>query len=385
MNKLLRKMLVILTVIAVVFSMTGCGDTTWIVKVDDVTVNAGMYIYYQGAGYTAGVYELSEEDSTYYYYYLFGYSLLDETINGQSMSDYMSDYAVDMCKQYVVISKLFEELGLELTETELANIETSVANTWESYGDSYEAAGISEDTIEKVAIITMMEEDVFNAYYEVGGLNGTTEDDIKDYLEDNYARIKYITFEFSESADDAIDEDYKAEMLEVANSYLERAQAGESMDDLIAEYAEVLAAAEAEEDEESEDTDEDTTDEAEEETEEDAEEVEVEDEEVDEYANENIISIEGDSPSEKFVNYVFTVCNVGEYTVIQDDTCFYLVERLDILERDDLYEANRDAYLEALFDDAYTTLINEKLATYDVEVNERSIKRYTAERALGMD
>lgn len=378
-------MLVILTIFAVVFSMTGCGDTSWIVKVDDVTVNAGMYIYYQGAGYTAAVYELSEEDSTYYYYYLFGYSLLDETIDGQSVSDYMSDYAVDMCKQYVVISKLFEELGLELTETELANIETSVANTWESYSDTYEAAGISEETVEKVAIITMMEEDVFNAYYEVGGLNGTTEDDIKDYLEENYARVKYITFEFSESADDAIDEDYKAEMLEIANSYLERAEAGESMDDLIAEYDEILAAAEAEEEEDSED---ETEEEVEETEEEETEEVEVEDEEEEEedpYANESIISIEGDSPSEKFVNYVFTVCSVGEYTVIQDDTCFYLVERLDILERDDLYEANRDDYLEALFDDAYTTLINEKLATYEVEVNDKAIKRYTAERALGID
>ncbi|MCD7823952.1 MAG: hypothetical protein LUG86_08090 [Oscillospiraceae bacterium] len=381
MNKLLRKALVFLTIFAVVFSMAGCGDTSWIVKVDDVTVNAGMYIYYQGAGYTAAVYELSEEDSTYYYYYLFGYSLLDETIDGQSVSDYMSDYAVDMCKQYVVISKLFDELGLELSETELANIETSVANTWESYSDTYEAAGISEDTVRKVAIATMMEEDVFNAYYEVGGLNGTTEDDIKDYLEENYARVKYITFEFSESADDAIDEDYKAEMLELANSYLERAEAGESMDDLIAEYEEILAAAE---EEESEDSDEETTEEVEEETEE-VEVEDTEDEEVDEYAYESIISIEGDSPSEKFVNYVFTVCNVGEYSVIQDDTCFYLVERLDILERDDLYEANRDSYLEALFDDAYTTLINEKLATYEVEVNENSIKRYTAERALGID
>ncbi len=376
MNKLLRKALVFLTIFAVVFSLAGCGDTSWIVKVDDVTVNAGMYIYYQGAGYTAAVYELAEEDSTYYYYYLFGYSLLDQTIDGQSVSDYMSDYAVDMCKQYVVVTKLFEELELELSETELANIETSVANTWESYSETYEAAGISEDTVRKVAEVTMMEEDVFNAYYEVGGLNGTTEDDIKDYLEDNYARIKYITFEFSESADDAIDEDYKAEMLEIANSYLERAEAGESMDDLIAEYAEILAAAEAEEDSEDEDTEEET---------EEAEEIEVEDEEVDEYANETILSIEGTSPSEKFVNYVFTTCNVGEYSVIQDDTCFYLVERLDILERDDLYEANRDAYLEALFDDAYTTLINEKLATYEVEVNENSIKRYTAERALGMD
>ncbi len=380
MNKLLRKALVFLTIFAVVFSMTGCGDTSWIVKVDDVTVNSGMYIYYQGVGYTSAVYTLAADDSTYYYYYLFGYSLLDETVDDTTVREYMNEYAVDMCKQYVVVSKLFDELGLELTETELENINTQVANTWEQNSETYEAAGISEDTIEKVAIATIKEEDVFNAYYEVGGLNGTTEDDIKDYLEENYARIKYITFEFSESSDDAVDEDYKAEMLEVANSYLERAEAGESMDDLIAEYDEILAAAEAEESE---------NEDAEEETEDDTEDVEVEetesDEEEDPYANESIVSIEGDSPSEKFINYVFTVCNVGEYAVIQDDTCFYLVERLDILERDDLYEANRDSYLEALFDDAYTTLINEKLATYDVEVNEKSVKRYTQERALGFD
>lgn len=33
---------------AVMLSLTACGDTTWIAKVDGEVINSGAYIYYQG-------------------------------------------------------------------------------------------------------------------------------------------------------------------------------------------------------------------------------------------------------------------------------------------------------------------------------------------------
>ncbi len=41
-----RKIVAVLMVLAMTFSLTACGDTSWIVKVDGETVPSGVYIYY---------------------------------------------------------------------------------------------------------------------------------------------------------------------------------------------------------------------------------------------------------------------------------------------------------------------------------------------------
>ena len=262
--------------------------------------------------------------------------------------------------------------------------------------------------MEKAIIASLKEEKVFNAYYEVGGLNGTTEEDIQGYLEDNYARIKYITFNFADDATEAVDTDRKNEALETAQSYLDRALTGESMDDLIAEYAEILEQAEAEESAEEDETVKENLSEIQES--ENAEEAESADESADgaestdgtdgtdetegssdvdditsQYPNEVIINNEGTAPSEKFISYVFNNIDTGEFDLVQDDLNVYLVQKLDILERDDIYDDNRETFLYALFDSDYTALINDTLADYTVEVNERSVKRYKPDRAIGLE
>ena len=199
---LIKRIITVLLAIAIALSLVACGDTSWIVKVDGETVNSGLYIYYQSQGYSAAGYELMAEDQNYYYYMAYGMSYIDDTIgeDGETVRDYMNEYALNMCKQYVVVERLFDQLGLELTEDELSLVDTQVRNLWNNSEDAFVEAGISKDTVEKAIISDLKEEKVFNAYYEVGGLNGTTEEDIQGYLEDNYARIKYITFNFADDA-----------------------------------------------------------------------------------------------------------------------------------------------------------------------------------------
>ncbi len=55
---------------------------------------------------------------------------------------------------------------------------------------------------------------------------------------------------------------------------------------------------------------------------------------------------------------------------------------MDVLERTDIYDQNRDTFLMALFDSDFSKLVNDKLAGYNVEVNEASIKRYKPENAV---
>lgn len=369
---IIKRIAAILLVAVMALSLTGCGDTSWIMKAGDLSVNSGLYIYYQTQGYVDAIYTLASEDITYYYYYMYGYSLVDEAYDDtQTIGDYMNSYAIDMCKQYVVVEHLFNELGLELSEDEKSYIKAQTNSTWANSSADLEDIGISKSTLEMAITSSVKEELVFNAYYEVGGVAGTTEEIIEAYFEEEYARIKYMTFNFVESADDAIDATVKSEQLALAQSYLDRANAGEDFDDLIEEYnAYLISIAETEETEE---TAEDTLEETED---------EVVEAEADEYENESIISIDGTSPSEKFVGYVFNNCKVNEYSIIQDDTNFYLVHRLDILEREDIYNENRLYLISEIYDSNYTSLINKTLAGYDIVINEKSVKRYTPQTAI---
>ncbi|HIV10553.1 MAG TPA: hypothetical protein IAD28_02520, partial [Candidatus Faeciplasma avium] len=302
----------------------------------------------------------------------------DDTIGDQTVREYMNDYAIDMCKQYVVVERLFEELGLSIDEDSEALIKSQVNRTWDSQKDSMARAGIAKSTLEKAVTSSIKEELVFNAYYEVGGLNGTTEDDIRGYLEDNYVRVKYISIPFADSVDDAVDSERLSNAVAQAQGYLDRLNAGESMDDLIAEYeASLETEDESSEEAEASDGEETSGDETQ-----DAEDVTVEE---DPYENESVLSLDSTSPSEKFVNYAFTEVADGESKLIQDDLNVYLIQKLDILERPEIYDENRDVFLNALFDESFTSLLNERLSGYTVEENASSIKRYKAERALGLE
>lgn len=366
---IIRKLAAVLLVACMALSLAGCGDTTWIMKADEIVLNSGLYIYYQTQGYEAAVYELAAEDINYYYSYMYGVPLLDATIGEQTVEEYANEYAIDMCRQYVVVEHLFNELGLELSEDDEALIKAQARSAWNNSQEYLESIGISEATVNKVVTSALKENKVFEAYYEVGGIKGTTEETIKAYLSEDYARIKYMTFNFAESIDDAINETVKNEQLALAQSYLDRANAGEDFNALIEEYNEYLASLEATEEETSEAAEEETVVEAE--------------EEENEFKNETILNIDTSTyPSEKFVGYVFDACKVGECSIIQDDTNFYLVQKLDILEREDIYESNRSYLISQIYDSDYTALINETLKKYDITINDKAVKRYTAKNAI---
>ncbi len=49
---------------------------------------------------------------------------------------------------------------------------------------------------------------------------------------------------------------------------------------------------------------------------------------------------------------------------------------MDVLERTDIYDQNRDTFLMALLDSDFSKLVNERLAGYNVGVNDK----YNAEK-----
>ncbi len=363
---IIKRLLTLMLIAVMALSLAGCADTTWVMKANDTVIDPGIYIYYQTQGYVDAVYQLANQDENYYYYYLYGYSLLEDTLDDKPVSEHVDQYAMDMCRQYVVVDTLFNELGLTFSEDELAIIDNEVRQIWAKSQDYLETIGVSKSSIEKVTASKYKEEKVFDAYYEIGGIKGTTEELINSYVEDEYARVKFIKLDFADSAEDAIDAARKEEMLALANSYMERANNGEDFDTLIDEYEATLPKDEedVEVEEESEYEDEETAALAE------------------KYRNEYVFSLESTTPSPKFVKYVFSSCKVGEITIVQDDISFFVVQRLSVLEREDIMTSGRDFIIEEIYDSDYTALINTTLSGYTITVNDKAIKRYTAENAV---
>lgn len=381
---IIKRILAVMLVAVMALSLVGCGDTSWICRVDNVDIASGIYIFYQTQGYGEALAQLVQEDSqTYLYpyiYYLNYGTVIPEVLDasmsdGTTVKDYINKYAMDMCKQVLVIERLYNDLGIE-SDGDLELYENKVRTNWVNTKSSWESLGVSEASYKTASLSTYKENKLFEAYYEVGGINGTTEEQVKTYFADKFARIKSMTFRFADNVDDAIDAARKDEQLKLANDYLALAQGGSDFDELIEQYNAYLETVE------NSDDNADNTDNAEDAHDGHDHDAEAESAAESEYKNESVLSKDSTYPSEKFVNYVFTTVKVGDFSVIQDDTCFYLVHRLDVNERTDLYENNRASIISELFDKDFTKLINEKLSGYNVEVNDASVKRYTVEKAF---
>jgi hypothetical protein len=222
--------------------MAGCTDTSYVLQSGDDKVNAGVYIYNMLS-------EMSYQMTMMYYNDGITEDYFDQEIDGQSFSDYLSDYALTSTKEYFAIVKQFDSLGLELTSDELDEINENVTEAWDSYGDFYESEGISKDSMKLAYKESQMRSDLFDYYYAEGGVEEVSNSDIVTYLNDNYVRYKSISIAKStnEDEDTAASEDEENKALR--DEYLEKAE-GVSFDDfdtIIDEYNAYLEEVAAEE------------------------------------------------------------------------------------------------------------------------------------------
>ena len=127
---------------------------------------------------------------------------------------------LEYCQRYVAIEKKFDELDLSLTEEESKDVENTIDSFWDTNGETYEKNGISKNSVKSVLENTYMTNEVFLYYYGVDGEEGTTEDDLKQYYEENNARVRYIKFDLTDGNGEALDDAGKKEMKAKVEDYL---------------------------------------------------------------------------------------------------------------------------------------------------------------------
>ena len=242
---------------AVMSSMTACGEnTTWGATIDGSDIPAGIFIYYLQSAYYSAQSKLNEENSASSDAVASSdgttttAAVFSSQIDGKDAKTWIYDEATKSMQEYAAIEAKFTELGLTITADEKDAAKVYCDQTWDYAGEYYTKMGISEKSFTSLYLNSQKRDKVFKTIYSEGGEYAVSDDEIKTYLDENYAMINYIAMELKDGSGNLLKSDGKAEIMSMAESYVERYKNGEDFDALNAEYtayyeAEAAAAEEA--------------------------------------------------------------------------------------------------------------------------------------------
>ena len=210
-----------LTALSLVAVCTGCKNVTTAMTIGDYVVPAGVYLYYLNTAYNNALSQLKEEHE----------DLDTEDIDavkatpleGKDVRTWCEDKAVEFCADFVATETKFDELGLSLDADTKASIDGMMEYYWASYEETMTANGISQESFKKVMTSSYKSQEIFDYYYAVGGEEGVTEDELKDYYIENNIRAQYVVFDLHDGEGNLLKSDDKAKMKKLVEDYQKRA------------------------------------------------------------------------------------------------------------------------------------------------------------------
>ena len=198
-----KKCAAVLTAGALALSMAACSsDTSWIMRKDPLEMPVGVYInnliqsYYEATTLV----EDAEQD------------VLSQQIEGQDAEDWIEQNAIDETKKEMAICSEFSARNIAFPQDQLLSCQQQAASYYEQAGDNLEKNGISQDSIELIYQIAYMKTQLFQALYGEAGEDPVSEEELRDYYNENYIKMAVQTFSFSdvEVPEDATEEEKAA-------------------------------------------------------------------------------------------------------------------------------------------------------------------------------
>ena len=232
---------------AMVSSLTACGEkTTWGAVIDGVQIPAGVFIYYLDTANYEAQQKLNEQTDTSADLSPEGAAaqssetvtlpLYSSQIDGVDSKQWIYDRATELMQEYAAVEAKFDEYGLTLSDDDKQSAQVYLDQIWDYAGDYYTSMGVSENSYKSIFLNSSKKQKLFETIYSEGGERAVSDDEIKTYLDENYALINYIDVELKDGEGNLLKSDGKAERMEMLNSYIERYKNGEDFDELNAEY-----------------------------------------------------------------------------------------------------------------------------------------------------
>lgn len=387
--------------IALASAMAGCtptigNGTSVAMTIDDYDVPAGLFIYYTMQGYNEAVSLLSSQNDTD----VEVKDVRNAQIDSLDSTDWIQNKAQEYCVDYVTIIKEFDAIGSELSQEDLDSCK-NMAEYYHNQDSRLDKNGVSVDTMEKMAQMSYKEQAVFDYYYGFDGSEGCTEDELKDYFDENFARVKYVSISLLDSEGEKVSEDEERQLRKKAESYakqvnnkkaeLDKMHELDAVSDDYDEYLESLTT--TAEDETTTTTTTTTTDTSETTT----------TTTTDPYANERLIQknttttssddsandttteavdeTDAEKSTRLFNEFVFNDLPLGEAKVYDyDENTIYVIMRGDLRERmteDDYWTEDYIGSLRSMrYYDTFVEFLEQKSSQLSVEKNSKAYRRY---------
>ena len=189
------------------------SNTKSALTVDGYDVPAGLFIYYTLQGYSEAAAKLQTGSD----------SLKPDDVKGKQIgsddaTEWIQNKATEYCVDFVSIMREFEAINGELSAEDKEQA-AQMAEYYYSSDARLEENGVSLDTMKLMAENSYKEQEVFKHYYGFDGEKGCSEEELKDYFDDNFARVKYVSISLLDSEGNKLSDDEQRTLRKKAEDY----------------------------------------------------------------------------------------------------------------------------------------------------------------------
>lgn len=174
------------------------NDYSWSYKDDTTTLSIGSYIFYSYMAFYDASTRVENGTGDF-----LDQKLTDDDGKEWVARDYIENAADEDCRYHMYISKVFNDMGLELTAEEITAYEANAESVWSSASVSMEAYGVSKESfVASYAENGVKLEKIFKAMYQEGGEKAVPVEDLKSYYTENYVNYSYFSVPLYNSTTD---------------------------------------------------------------------------------------------------------------------------------------------------------------------------------------
>lgn len=399
--KTIKKITAVTAALTLASSLASCtpsigGGSQTAVTIGGHDIPSGVFIYYTLQGYSEASSIIQGENTTAPE----EDEIRNANIDNIDSTSWIQNKATEYCTDYAGIVNEFEAIGGKLTAEQLDEAE-EMALYYYSMDPRLAENGVSIDSMNEIAYSTYMEQDIFKYYYGFDGEKGCSEEELKDYFDENFARIKYVSISLTDENGDKVSATKEKELRKMAADYAKQvnAKTGDlkkmhELDAVSEDYDEYVAANTTTAEGETTTTTTTTTAATNEVTTTTT---------TDPYANERLIQkyttttaaaetsteteteaaeeSETDKETRLFNEFIFNELTTGKAEVYDyNEDTIYVVLRADLRERmteDDYWSEDYIANIQSIkFYDEFVKFLDEKTSVLDVEKNKSAYRRY---------
>ena len=208
----MKKIISLLMIVSVMASLLcGCSARRFSLKINNTNVDRGIYYYY-----------LSEAENNPDY----------------SASKDKKEAAIELCKKYVAGNELIDKYKISLTAEEKVAVSGKIKAKWLYFGDYYKKYSVNKQTVVQILEHDQLFEDVIVKLYSKGGKEPLSDDEIKEYYDNNYITAQIITADYIDDEGNPLDEKAIDKMTEQFTDMRNTVRRGDSMESAAQKYPE---------------------------------------------------------------------------------------------------------------------------------------------------